>query len=205
MNKTYFKLRIIFLFAHPIKSFKKILKPSLNISNIDKSKFSKYLGKINSIIEAGAADGVDTMEFTIIFPNAHIFAIEPVSDQFNHLKNKFKEKENISLHKIALDSKSGVTEIHIGSNTGYLQGRGSSSLMKPTKHKDMFPEIKFNLTEKVRTQTLTDFCSFNDRHQRLRVIYVTNTPANRTMFTQGFTQFITYDGIRFFITGLKEK
>jgi FkbM family methyltransferase len=161
MQITYLKLRIIFLFAHPIKSLKKIFKPSLNLSNIDKSIFLKYVEQIKTIVEAGAADGVDTMEFVSIFPNATIFAIEPVSAQFNFLEEKFKYKENVRLYKLALDSKSGITEIFIGSNSGYLQGHGSSSLMKPTRHKDLFPEIRFDLTEKVQTQTFTEFCLLN--------------------------------------------
>lgn len=162
MQMTYLKLRIIFLFAHPIKSLTKILKPSLNLSNIDKSIFFRYLDKIQIIVEAGAADGVDTMEFTTIFPNATILAIEPVSSQFNYLNDKFKGVEHVKLHRIALDSKSGETQIHIGSNDGYLQGHGSSSLMNPTKHKDLFPQIKFNQTEIVQTQTLIEFCNLND-------------------------------------------
>jgi FkbM family methyltransferase len=159
---AYVQLRIIFLFAHPIKSLYKIFKPSLNISNIDKLIFSKYLDKVQTIVEAGAADGVDTMEFKNIFPNATIFAIEPVSSQFKFLKDKFKRMENIKLFNLALDSKTGETEIYIGSDDGYLQGNGSSSLMKPTKHKNLFPEIKFDLTETVRTQTLHEFCNLND-------------------------------------------
>jgi FkbM family methyltransferase len=158
---VYLKLRMIFLFAHPIRSLTKILKPSLNLSNIDKLIFTKYLDKVQIIIEAGAADGVDTMEFTSIFPNATIFAIEPVSGQFNHLKEKFKSIEHVKLHKLALDSVSGETEIYIGSNNGYLQGHGSSSLMMPTKHKELFPEIKFNHSETVQTQALYEFCFFN--------------------------------------------
>jgi FkbM family methyltransferase len=161
MRLTILKLRTIFLFAHPIKSIKKIIQPTLNLSYIDKSIFFKYVKEIKTIVEAGAADGVDTMEFVSIFPNATIFAIEPVSDQFNFLKEKFKCKENIRLHNLALDSKSGIAEIFIGSNSGYLQGHGSSSLMKPTQHKDLFPEIRFEFTEKVQTQTFEEFCSSN--------------------------------------------
>jgi FkbM family methyltransferase len=153
---------VIFLFAHPIRSLTKILKPSLNLSNIDKLIFTKYTDKVQIIIEAGAADGVDTKEFTTIFPNATIFAIEPVSAQFNHLKEKFKSIEHVKLHKLALDSVSGETEIYIGSNDGYLQGHGSSSLMMPTKHKDFFPEIKFTHSEIVQTQTLQEFCYLNE-------------------------------------------
>jgi FkbM family methyltransferase len=151
----------MFLFAHPIKSIMKMFNPSLNLSYIDKLLFSKYSNEISSIVEAGAADGVDTMEFIRFFPNAKIHAIEPVLEQFNFLKEKFREKQNVELHRLALDSKSGETEIYIGSTDGYLQGNGSSSLMKPTKHKALFPEIKFNLFEKIQTQTFAEFCISN--------------------------------------------
>ena len=162
MNKYLNKLHLLFILRNPIKVFKKIIKPNLNISYIDKTSFSKYQIKIETIVEAGAADGVDTMEFTSIFPNATIFAIEPVSAQYIYLKDKFKENKNVNVHNLALDSKSGIAEIYIGSNTGFLQGNGSSSLMRPTKHKDIFPEIEFKLTEKVQTLTLSEFCLINN-------------------------------------------
>lgn len=162
MQKTLIKFRILFSIVHPIKSFRKIFRPSLNLSYISKLSFSKYIDEVSIIVEAGAADGVDTLEFTRIFPSAVVHAIEPISDQFNFLKEKFNAVENIKLHKLALDSTSGETQIYIGSNDGYLQGHGSSSLMKPTKHKDLFPQIKFNHTEIIQTQTLFEFCLLND-------------------------------------------
>jgi FkbM family methyltransferase len=161
MRITYLKLRVIFLFAHPIKSLKKILNPSLNLSNIDKSIFLKYVEQIKTIVEAGAADGVDTLEFTELFPNANIFAIEPVMDQFNFLKKKFKNFKKVQIFNMALDSKIGTTEIFIGSNKGFLQGNGSSSLLMPTQHKLIFPEISFKLKQQVDTETLTNFCYAN--------------------------------------------
>ncbi len=158
--KIYFKLR--FLFTHPCKSINKLFNAGLDLSYINKTEFKRLKKDIKIIIEAGAADGVDTMEFSTIFPNATIFAIEPVLAQFNYLKEKFKVSKNVKLHKLALDARSGSADIYIGSNYGYLQGNGSSSLMRPTKHKVLFPEIEFKLTEKVQTSTLSEFCQINN-------------------------------------------
>ena len=95
MIRILFKIR--FAFLHPLKSIKKITKKFRSHDISDKDLFLKTGIKINIIVEAGASDGVDTLELNSYFPEARIFALEPVKDQFEHLTIKFKNTDNVFL------------------------------------------------------------------------------------------------------------
>jgi len=157
-------LRIRFVFKHPIKILKKINKKLRSESVSEKELFIKTGLKIETIIEAGASDGVDTLELIQFFPEARIYALEPVKDQFMHLTNKFRGIDNVFLINKALDNQTSKKNIYVGENSGYLQGQGSSSLLKPKMHGKIFPEIKFEKIETIETITLTELLNeFNIR------------------------------------------
>jgi hypothetical protein len=54
------------------------------------------------------------------------------------LINKFKNFNNIKLSQVALSSETELVNIFVGKTTGELGGMGSSSLLKPSLHKDIF-------------------------------------------------------------------
>ena len=92
-------LKIRFALRHPIKIIKKINKRIRSYNISEKDLFLKTKLKIETIVEAGASDGVDTLELINYFPEAKIYALEPVKDQFMHLKKKFKDIDNVFLIK----------------------------------------------------------------------------------------------------------
>lgn len=162
MKTKLFFYRILFLINNPFKSLLRIIRIRNNLSEIDKGSFLKFVPGVSIIVEAGAADGVDTLEFCQRFPESRIYAIEPVIGQFDFLQSKFSKFKNVSMFNLALDSKSGFSKIYVGSTHGFLQGNGSSSLLKPTEHKKIFPEINFSTEQNVTTKSLVDFCAENN-------------------------------------------
>ena len=149
--------RLIFLVLHPIRVLKHLVSGQNDFSKIQLNELEKYLDHPSVIIEAGAADGVDTINFARDFPNAQIFAVEPVNEQFEYLNKLCADKNNIKLFNLAFSDKNGQSEIIIGESDGEFGGMGSSSIFEPFEHVKYFPEISFNRRQKVKTKTLASF------------------------------------------------
>ena len=149
--------RIRFLVVHPVKSFTYLFSNRKDYSKIDISEIDIYMSKPRVILEAGAADGVDTYIFSKTYPDAKVYGIEPVMEQYEFLKRKFSDSKNVNISNFALAEKNGVGTINIGKNAESLSGMGSSSLMKPTKHMKYFPEISFETKQEITLITLDDF------------------------------------------------
>jgi FkbM family methyltransferase len=149
--------RIKFLVLHPMKGFSYIFSNRKDYSRIDISEIDQYMKDPKVIVEAGAADGVDTYIFSKNYPNAKVYGIEPVMEQYEFLKMKFFYTKNIEISNFALAEKNGIGTINIGKNAESLSGMGSSSLLEPTKHMRYFPEIAFATKQKIQLITLVDF------------------------------------------------
>jgi FkbM family methyltransferase len=118
----------------------------------------KHLKKKDPVVvEAGAADGSDTVRFAKIFPKAQIYAFEPVSANYEILKKRVKKYLNVKTFKNALADYDGETEINISTDTTSQPDSASlsSSLLEPTGHlTQLCPQIRFNKKEIVTTTTL---------------------------------------------------
>jgi FkbM family methyltransferase len=157
-----FFYRLKFFFTNPKKSIIHILSQSEDYSRITISDLKRYMTDTKVIIEAGSADGVDTLLFAKNFDKATIFALEPVKKQYDFLLEKFKQFNNIKLTRVALSSRSEPVSIFIGKSNGELGGMGSSSLLKPTLHNYYFPQINFSETQITEAVTLDKFIKDND-------------------------------------------
>ncbi|AOH41501.1 FkbM family methyltransferase [Tannerella serpentiformis] len=70
----------------------------------------RFLSKIDSpiILEAGAADGVDTLRFAkLLSSQGVIYAFEPVLQNFERLKDLVKEQHNVHTFRMALGDHDG--------------------------------------------------------------------------------------------------
>jgi FkbM family methyltransferase len=155
--KNRFFFRAILVLFHPIRVLKHLFSKQEDYSRIQLSELQKYLVAPKVIIEAGAADGIDTSEFLISFPEAKIFAVEPVNQQFVYLREKFLDQENIELFNIAFSEENGVGELNIGADVGQFGGMGSSSMLEPMKHQMYFPSISFKRKQLITIKTLETF------------------------------------------------
>jgi FkbM family methyltransferase len=105
------------------------------------------------ILDAGAYNGNDSIDFAMKMPTSSIYAIEPVTQIYKELTDNTKNYNNIKCFNLALDDKVGEKEIYISS--GYSVQ--SSSLLKPKEHLIKFPDCKFESSEIVKTTTINQF------------------------------------------------
>jgi len=67
---------------------------------------------INTVIDIGANIGEFTFIFSELFPNAYIYAFEPLPDCFNQLEKRTKNMRNIKIFNFALGSTEGELKLH---------------------------------------------------------------------------------------------
>jgi FkbM family methyltransferase len=153
-----FSFRIRFVFLHPIRVLQSRIFRNGDFSKIKLEEIEKYSRNPRIIVEAGAADGVDTFNFTKHWPTAMVYAIEPTNGQYLFLSKKFSQNGNVNLFNLALSDTNGLGRINLGSARGTLGGLGSSSLLSPYRHSDFFPEIAFTESQNIEMKTLEQFC-----------------------------------------------
>jgi FkbM family methyltransferase len=94
-----------------------------------------------TIVDCGACDGLDSVIYARMFPQARVYAIEARKDNFEELKATLKDfnaKRVIPLN-YCLSDKNEETEFwssfgDSGNKMGWDTGNKSSSILKPTGH-----------------------------------------------------------------------
>lgn len=107
----------------------------------------KSLPENSVIIEAGAHKGRDSLKLHALFPQATIYAFEPVPYLYEQLKKAVTGIRQIKTFNIALSDKIGTTTMHVSPELGAV-----SSLLEPTTLKQEKPNITF---EKIEVSTIT--------------------------------------------------
>ncbi len=138
---------------------KKHIQKKLNFPVDIHNFLLKNLKRNSVIIEAGAADGNDTVFFGKNFPNSKIYSLEPMSSLYDITFKKIQKFENIKLFKYAFSHIDGKSELNLAENEN--KPWGSSSLLKPKLHLEIHPGIKFNSIETVEVIKLDTFLSMN--------------------------------------------
>ena len=105
--------------------------------------------EIDSILDAGANNGTDTLELKKVWPKATIYAIEPAPNSFAELKKKVTSEPEIYAYQIALSDKHGKADFYLSENNE----EQSSSLLKPTLHLSEFSHVLFK--QKIQVETIT--------------------------------------------------
>ena len=112
--------------------------------------------KIKGVLHIGAYIG----EEIVIYKNLgikNIIFFEPVYYTYTILK---RNVENIAkTYNVALGNFNGQTDIFVSVTPGgIIQGSGaSSSILKPKKHLEQYPNITFPYVEKIEVRKLDDF------------------------------------------------
>lgn len=127
--------------------------------NIDANVIKKYLPANPIVIDAGAYKGVETIEFTKVWPSATIHAFEPAPNVFEELKRNVSSYKNIKIYPLALSDKIGYMSFYIScsderNDPGCDQ---SSSLLEPKLHYRHFTNIAFKEPVQVATITLDEW------------------------------------------------
>ncbi len=143
------------------KSVKKFIKSflrsfGLKISGIGKNELSeekkvewfKNLG-FKTIIDVGASKGNFSLQFHKIFPEAQIYAFEPLADCFELTKNKLDGVANFRAFNLALSDFKGKSQIFRSSYSG------ASSLIKMSSlQKEIFPVTAGESKEDIVVDTM---------------------------------------------------
>jgi FkbM family methyltransferase len=107
-----------------------------------------------TIIEAGCADGIDSLLFAKEFPKGTIVAVEPIPELFKKSMALVESHPNVHLYQLALSGKSDEVKIMFSGDQENIHH--SASLLKPTKHFKHFPQIEFQRKLSVTTISLVD-------------------------------------------------
>jgi FkbM family methyltransferase len=126
----------------------------MEIKNFLSSQFSSPC-----IIEAGIADGTDTLELSELFPSGFIYGFEPIPELFYKSKEKLKNKKNVSIFNLAISDKTGISNMYVSNYLG--EKSHSSSLLKPMEHLNFHHLVKFDEVIEVKTINLDEFIDKN--------------------------------------------
>lgn len=136
-----------------------------------KSELLRFFDKESNLIifDVGACEAEDSIRYSKLFPNAKIYAFEPVPNNYKKAKENidfYNKSSQILLFPYALYDKEGEFDFYVSSGNPDLKvknldwdfGNKSSSLLEPRKIKYTHEWLKFNQVIKVQTKTLKNFC-----------------------------------------------
>lgn len=108
-----------------------------------------------TIIEAGAAEGLDTVKFSNMYPNGKIYSFEPIHEMYEIAKFNIKNCKNVILSNAALSNVNSKLKMYVADR--YDQPWGSHSIFKPKLHLQNHPAITFKKEEEVDAIVLDTF------------------------------------------------
>jgi FkbM family methyltransferase len=142
---------------------KKFIKKTFNLIGFDIVRYSQNLAHsllglknlpIKTIIDVGANEGQFAKEILKIFPEAHLYCFEPLTEPFKKL-NHWAEKQNkkVRVFNFALGDQEGAFEIF-----NHLHHSPSSSLLKTTGVCERYyPFTKEQVSAQVKVTTLDNW------------------------------------------------
>lgn len=116
--------------------------------------------KIPIIIEAGAADGIDTLDFSNMFPLGKIFSFEPCLSEFQKAKKRVDGRNNVVLNNKALSTYNGKQSLNVADRFG--ESFCSHSLLNPKIHLTFHKDITFKEQNLVDVVNLDDYLKENN-------------------------------------------
>lgn len=123
-------------------------------------RIDQYGNKIPTIIEAGAADGIDTLDFSNMFPSGKIFSFEPCLSEFKKAEQRVSNKNNVVLINKALSAYDGKQNLNVADRFG--ESFCSHSLLKPKIHLTFHKDITFKQEYSVDTVNLDNYLKKNN-------------------------------------------
>ena len=122
-----------------------------------------------TIFDIGSCEGENSIRYSRFFPNAKIYAFEPLPDNIKHIKKNINQYNcsNIQLEEVGLSDSIGASTFYVSSGTpdeyanmnfDWNFGNKSSSLLQPGVSKQIHPWLKFEDTVTIQTDTIDHFC-----------------------------------------------
>jgi FkbM family methyltransferase len=134
-----------------------------------------------TIFDIGSCEAEDSIRYSLLFPNAEIYAFEPLPANYVKCQNniaKYK-KQNIKLFNVALSNTIGNSDFYVSNgspdektNTAeWDYGNKSSSLLAPDKVKEVFKWLKFDDKVTVKTSTIHNVC-LNEGVSQIDIVHM---------------------------------
>lgn len=122
-----------------------------------------------TIFDIGACEGEDSVRFSRLFPNASVYAFEPLPANQELIRANFARYKaaNATLVPLALSDAAGEATFHVSSGRPrelfagekWNYGNKSSSLLAPSEAQPMHGWIEFKERITVPTETLDHYCA----------------------------------------------
>ena len=125
----------------PSLAFRKVR--GQRVDEISLEEIARHVPPRPTIIDAGAMDGSDSVALARHWPGGHVYAFEPVEENFSALVANTVGLDNVTCVPLALGAQNGTASLH-RSQEGAGVLSGSSSLLPPTGHLDEFPNVRFD-------------------------------------------------------------
>lgn len=125
-------------------------------SGFDLKEIEKISGVPKLVVEAGAFNGADTARMAAIWPDSVIYAFEPIPELFVQAQNRTRQYSQVNLLQLALVS-TDQKEVQINTFSTLDTPHGSSSILSPTLHLEVAPEVFFGRTITVSAIRLDDW------------------------------------------------
>ena len=135
-------------------------------SEIEHELLSIFKPEANIVIaDIGACDGLSTVIYSKIFPNAKFYCFEPVRENCNELYNnifEYRINDRVTVYQVALGNKKEEAKFFRSEGQApgvkdWETGNKSSSLMKPKLHLKAHPWCSFSKSEIVNVDLLDNF------------------------------------------------
>jgi FkbM family methyltransferase len=126
--------------------------------------------RVKTVLDIGACEAEDSIRYSLLFPNAAVYAFEPREDNLAIGRESIKryQRNNIVLEQIALSNKNGTAEFFLSEGEpGDLKnseawdfGNKSSSLLPPSEDmKKHTAWLQFKQKVEVKTMRLQDYAA----------------------------------------------
>ena len=149
---------------------------------VNKNELKEILNAKPVIVEVGAHNGSDTVQFALIFPEATIYAFEAFPINFYQLLKNCQDFKNIIPVSAALSNYNGVSIFHQSSGGS----DGSGSILNPTGHLEKFPTVIFRKEDKIQVPTITLDTYFSAKSiSRVDLIWIDVQGAEKLVFEGG--------------------
>ncbi|WKN40722.1 FkbM family methyltransferase [Tunicatimonas pelagia] len=142
-----------------------------------KDQLLKVFNREDNIIifDIGACEGLDSIRYANLFPQAQVYAFEPIPHNISKIKENFIKFEASNIHTVpkALSEQSGTATFYLSSgspecreDSDWDYGNKSSSLLPPEEcGKSVHKWLKFEENIQVETLTINEFAKEHNINQ----------------------------------------
>lgn len=148
-------IRLGWIFTNPGLALTRVVRGRNFFVDVPWATIRSIVGKDWTVVEAGAADGTDTVRLAQLVPAGKVVAFEPMQELWVLCSERLASMDNVVVERYALDTNSGLRVMYASDDGSSITG--SSSLLAPSLHSDLHPETRFTTRRHVETISLDEY------------------------------------------------